>query len=197
MPSAVPSSGSPLVQRNLGYDAASRFLSVTTGTNSATYSYLDNSPLVGQIFFRNGNGLRMTTTKSYDFLNRLTAISSVPSASSVVNFGYSYNNANQRTSRSETGGSYWNFSYDSLGQVTSGHKYFYDNKPVLPREIKACSGAPVLVDIGVWAISVTFTSSGARWIDVFTWGWRATFASGSSNTSVAPSSPRRPGVPSS
>jgi hypothetical protein len=37
----------------------------------------------------------MTTTKNWDLLNRLTQTSSVPSASSAVNFNYRYN-ANQR-----------------------------------------------------------------------------------------------------
>src|SRR5437764_4098114 len=41
------------------YDDSSRPLSVATGTNSATYSYLANSPLVEQILFTNGSALRM------------------------------------------------------------------------------------------------------------------------------------------
>jgi hypothetical protein len=48
--------------------------------NTATYSHLANSPLVGQIVFANYGSTRMTTTKQYDYLNRLTAISSSPSA---------------------------------------------------------------------------------------------------------------------
>ncbi|SPE59571.1 hypothetical protein SBV1_3310002 [Verrucomicrobia bacterium] len=77
-----------------GYDAASRLQSVSDGAgNSVTYSYLANSLLVSQISFTNSSALRMTTTKQYDFLNRLTSISSVPSASSAVSFSYSYNNA--------------------------------------------------------------------------------------------------------
>jgi len=75
------------------YDSASRLQSVRTRTNSAKYSYVANSPLVGQIFFTNGSTLRMTTSKTFDFLNRLTSISSVPSAASVVNVEYSYNAA--------------------------------------------------------------------------------------------------------
>jgi len=72
----------------------------------------------------------MTTTKSYDYLNRLTAISSTPSAAAVVSFNYSYNQANQRTKDTLVDNSYWNCNYDALGQVTSGHKYFYDHTPV-------------------------------------------------------------------
>ena len=45
------------------------------GANTATYSYLANSPLVSQIAFQQNGTNRMTTTKSYDNLNRLTQIS--------------------------------------------------------------------------------------------------------------------------
>ena len=72
----------------------------------------------------------MTTAKSYDYLNRLTSISSVPSASSAVNFNYNYNNANQRVQSALVDGSYWSYNYDSLGQVTSGKKYWADGTPV-------------------------------------------------------------------
>jgi hypothetical protein len=56
----------------------------------------------------------MTTTKSYDFLNRL--LSSVGStgaspvtvdASSTVSFNYAYNDANQRTRVNMADGSFW------------------------------------------------------------------------------------------
>lgn len=74
----------------------------------------------------------MTTSKSYDYLNRLTQISSQPGASGLppMAFNYSYNPANQRTQDKLAEGSYWVYQYDSLGQVISGHKYFYDNTPV-------------------------------------------------------------------
>jgi len=72
----------------------------------------------------------MTTTKQYDFLNRLTSTSSVPSASSAVSFSYSHNSANQRTRAAEADGSYWVYTYDPLGQVISGHKFWSDESPV-------------------------------------------------------------------
>ena len=97
---------------------------------SAHYTYLDNSALVGQISFKQGANVRMTTGKQFDALNRLTQISSVPSASSAVSFTYSYNDSNQRTAVRLNDGNYWRFGYDSLGQVTSGHKYFSDQAPV-------------------------------------------------------------------
>jgi RHS repeat-associated protein len=112
------------------YDNASRLQTVSDGTNNATYTYLANSPLVSQIAVKSNTVSRMTAIKSYDYLNRLTTISSAPSASSAVSFSYVYNNANQRTRRSDSDTSYWVYQYDSLGQVTSGKKYLGDGTPV-------------------------------------------------------------------
>ena len=39
----------------------------------------------------------MTTTKSYDFLNRLSAMTSAAGGSNVVVFNYANNTPNQRT----------------------------------------------------------------------------------------------------
>lgn len=74
----------------------------------------------------------MTTTKQYDDLNRLTQVSSQPGAAGLpaVAFNYNYNPANQRTQDKLADGSYWVYGYDTLGQVISGHKYFYDKTPV-------------------------------------------------------------------
>jgi RHS repeat-associated protein len=115
-----------------GYDNASRLATVSDGTNNAAYSYLANSPLVGQITFKSNSVTRMTTTKSYDYLNRLTSISSVGGASSAspISFNYNYNNANQRVRSTLVDNSYWVYNYDALGQVISGCKYFYDHTPV-------------------------------------------------------------------
>jgi RHS repeat-associated protein len=109
-----------------GYDAASRLASVSDGTNSATYSHLGNSPLVGQIVFASNGVTTMTTSKQDDYLNRLSAISSSPSNS----FAYLYNAANQRTMDRLADGSYWRYGYDALGQVTAGNKFWVDETPV-------------------------------------------------------------------
>jgi RHS repeat-associated protein len=109
-----------------GYDNASRLANVSDGTNGATYSYLANSSLVGQITFQQSGATRMTTAKQYDYLNRLSSISSTPSNS----FAYQYNAANQRIMNQLADGSYWRYGYDALGQVTSGNKYWVDETPV-------------------------------------------------------------------
>ena len=124
--------GTAFVSDSFSYDSASRLQTVTDNGSgsSATYSYLANSPLVGQIAFANGGQTRMTTTKQYDYLNRLTSISSVPSAAAVVSFAYQYNSANQRTAVTNADGSRWSYGYDALGQVTNGVKRWGDNSLV-------------------------------------------------------------------
>ena len=72
----------------------------------------------------------MTTTKVYDFLNRLTSISSAPAAASSISYSYNYNPANQRMRSTLADGSAWEYVYDSLGQVVSGHKFLADGTPV-------------------------------------------------------------------
>ena len=126
-------SGSALTWQSYGYDNASRLSLVTDNTGgtpySAGYSYIANSPLVSQIIFKQGTTTRMTTSKSYDYLNRLTSIGSVASGG-TNSFAYSYNSANQRTGVTNADSSKWVYGYDSLGQVTSGKKYWNDGTAV-------------------------------------------------------------------
>lgn len=126
---AVGLSGQSSTLVQYGYDGAGRLLNVTNGSSVITYSYVDFSPLVHQITYAQ-NGARMTTTKQYDFLNRLTSISCAPSAASAVSFNYNYNAANQRIRDTLADGSYWIYQYDSLGQVISANKYWSDQTPV-------------------------------------------------------------------
>ncbi len=78
----------------------------------------------------------MTTTKQYQFLNRLQSSSSSPASSSSISFSYSYNAANQRIRRTDADGSYWRYEYDALGQVRSGRKYWSDSTPVAGQQFE-------------------------------------------------------------
>jgi RHS repeat-associated protein len=113
-----------------GNDSASRLLTVTSGNNTATYSYLANSPWVGQIAFANNGTVTMTTTKQYDYLNRLTGIQSGTGVAPVSSFSYAYNSANQRTLVTNINNSHWVYQYDRLGQEISGKKCWSDGTPV-------------------------------------------------------------------
>jgi RHS repeat-associated protein len=130
-------SSTPLIQQSFAYDAASRLQSVSDGNNnSAAYSYVANSPLVGQIAFTNSSAWRMTTAKQYDYLNRLAAISSAPSGASALSYSYQYNSANQRARTTLADGSSWLYTYDPLGQVIAGDKYWADQTPVAGQQFQ-------------------------------------------------------------
>ena len=96
---------------------------VGDGNQTATYSYLANSPLVDQITFDQSGTNRMTSTKAYDYANRLTSMSHADGQSAVLaSYAYGYNAANQRTNVTHADSSSWTFGYDDLGQVSSGKK---------------------------------------------------------------------------
>lgn len=70
--------------------------------------------------FRHNGSVRLKTTRTFDQLNRLQAITHLrtPNAGVAVssNYGYTLNDANQRTAMTQPNGQTWNWSYDSLGQ---------------------------------------------------------------------------------
>jgi RHS repeat-associated protein len=123
--------GSNLTIVTNNYDTGGRLSLIGDGTNSATYSYLANSPLVSQILFQQNGSNRMTMKQGFDNLNRLTGITNAnPSSVTLDKHTYAYNSANQRTAVTQTDNSVWSFGYDALGQVTSGRKYWGDSSPV-------------------------------------------------------------------
>jgi RHS repeat-associated protein len=72
----------------------------------------------------------MAAAKQFDFLNRLLAISNLPFAGPALGFNYANNSANQRTSVTNSDGSYWVYQYDNLGQVIAGIKHWSDGTVV-------------------------------------------------------------------
>ncbi len=124
-----------LLLQNFSFDAASRLANASQGTASAAYAYWANSGsnLVHTITFTNSGQPVMTTTKSYDTLDRLTStVSTVANSTTPVSgFNYTYNAANERIRADVAAdGSHWTYGYDGLGQVTLGSRQWSDNTPV-------------------------------------------------------------------
>ena len=118
-----------------GFDAAGRLQTVTDGTNAATYSYLANSRLLGQIAYARSGQTVMIRTNQYDALNRLVKTETQDAQQGVLaSFAYGLNAAHQRTSVTNAAGAYWVYQYDSLGQVTSGRRYWANGTPVLGQQ---------------------------------------------------------------
>jgi RHS repeat-associated protein len=109
-----------------------RLETITAGSLTHTYTYHPQSALIDTLTQKRSGTAVLTTTKTFDKLNRLSGISSVSSVPSVVNSAaYAFNGANQRTRLTEADGKFWDFGYDALGQVTAGTKKLADSTPVL------------------------------------------------------------------
>ena len=126
---ALGQNGTYPVQQSFGYDAY-RLKTATDGMSTATYDYTANSPLVSQIAFAYNGSNRLTTVKQYDGLNRTISVQNTTNGLTVASYGYQYNQANQRTSVTLADNSQWRYGYDSLGQATSGKRYWSDSTPV-------------------------------------------------------------------
>jgi len=97
-----------------------------------SYTYLGNSRLVSQISLKQNTTSRMVVSRQFDYLDRLLQVSSVPQGANQLPWvqGYGLNAASQRIRLNLSDSSYWVYHYDSLGQVTSGKRYWSDGTPV-------------------------------------------------------------------
>lgn len=129
--SAVAVYGKPTTLNAYTYDAANRLATVGDGTHSATYSYIANSHLIGDIVYKEYTTPRMTAVRKYDRMNRLQSIVSTPAGANELPlaYHYRYNDANQRI-RVNSSDAYWVYQYDALGQVISGKRFWNDGTPV-------------------------------------------------------------------
>ncbi len=105
------------------YDGLSRLASVGDGTHRADYAYRAAAPgEVEGINFYTGETAVTGTVKTFDRLRRLASVLHraggvalpVPQAS----FAYTHNAARQRVRVDLADASYWEYTYDALGQVT-------------------------------------------------------------------------------
>jgi RHS repeat-associated protein len=121
-----------------GYDEGGRLQHVSDGTYSARYDYLAHSPLWQTLTFKQNSTPRATTTRQFDFLDRLQSISTAPAGASAnpLAFAYAYNLANQRVRRTDPDTGYWVYEYDDLGQVISGRKHWSDGTPVAGQQFE-------------------------------------------------------------
>jgi RHS repeat-associated protein len=80
----------------------------------------------------------MTTTRTFDKLNRLWTMASTPAGNPTrpLRYEYNYNDANQRVNVLHGDGSYWVYNYDRLGQVASAKKFWNDGTPVAGQQFE-------------------------------------------------------------
>lgn len=112
-----------LHSQEFGYGAASRLESIAAGDDEVGYTYSANSPLVETVTFSHSGTLVMSTTKSYDYANRLLETESVVTSGTVSRHQYEYTTLNQRNRVDLADGGYWLYTYNSKGELTNGTRY--------------------------------------------------------------------------
>ncbi len=117
-----------------GYDRASRLAGVTNGSAFAAYTYSADRGQWSKLQMGLSGTNRLTTSRVYDKVDRLTWLTNAYASTDV--FGFAFNAAGQMTRRDEPDGAYWIYTYDSLGQVTSGKKYWSDSSPVAGQQFE-------------------------------------------------------------
>lgn len=134
----VSANTAPEINQNYGYDTAGRLQTVSDGSYSATYAYHANSRLISTVTSKQSTTPRLTVSRNYDRLNRLQSIQNTPATAGQLPdlSAYGYNDANQRVRRTLADGSYWVYTYDALGQVTSGKRYWNDGTPVASQQFE-------------------------------------------------------------
>ena len=118
----VTSGGSYLTWSMNTYDAASRLLAVGDGAVNANYSYLANPPLAEQITFKQSVTTRMTTTRQYDSLNRLTNQTSAPTGMDAGSYDQQGNLVSDGRWTNRWDGENRLISMESLGSAPAGSK---------------------------------------------------------------------------
>ena len=120
--------GTAIASAAYAYDGMSRLATVSDGANTAAYSRIPGSSLLNTTLLRQGSDGQavLTVDRDYDNLNRLTSISSSVSIGVhpwLKSYSYEYNTLDKRIKTTLADGSYWEYAYDSLGQVVSAVKH--------------------------------------------------------------------------
>lgn len=115
-----------LASQTYTYDPASRLSTISSGAQTATYTYHPTRGLLTGTTFTGGTSI----TRTHDALGRLESITNSPAAGAPRGHAYALNNLHQRTRATREDGSYWSYGYNDRGELESGKKYWADNTPV-------------------------------------------------------------------
>lgn len=118
--SDTASSGNATHSVGYTYRTDSRLDQVSTGTESATYSYLASSDAIGNLDFKSGGTTRLSTNRVHDASDRLESITHTYGAE-TQSFGVTeFDSMNRRKKIAREDGTHWDYSYNDKGEVTSG-----------------------------------------------------------------------------
>jgi RHS repeat-associated protein len=121
----------PLVSADYTYLPGHGLNTVSSGQQSAAYSYVENSALVRSMGFKTGGATVLTSTWQYDFLNQLTGLTALGAQGQPLDsHGYALNAVSQIANAANADGTHWNYGYDNRGQVTAARKSWADGTDV-------------------------------------------------------------------
>ena len=103
------------------YDSVSRLREISQASHAATYAYTPNTGDIASITLSANGVTRLTSTKNYDQRGRLASVNHTI-GSTALGHSYGYNSADQRTRATREDGSYWDYAYDTLGQINNAVK---------------------------------------------------------------------------
>ncbi|MBN1670084.1 MAG: hypothetical protein JXR37_03580, partial [Kiritimatiellae bacterium] len=127
--------GATVSEQTYAYDPdTGRLAGVSGAGHTVAYTYAQDGVSVAGLAHRTGGHARLATSRAMDGFGRITAMASQPSAGDAMSFAYRYNGAGQRERTTMADGSYWEYAYDTLGQLTSGRKHFADGREVAGRQ---------------------------------------------------------------
>ena len=103
------------------YRTDSRLDQVSTGIESATYSYLPNSDLIEDFVFKSGGITRLSTHRAYDTSSRLEGTTHTYDGAKTQSFDVTeFDSMNRRKKIAREDGTRWDYGYNDKGEVTSG-----------------------------------------------------------------------------
>lgn len=123
------SAAAPGWAHNTGYayDGASRLRAVSARNREVRYGYAPGSSQVESTTFFTGGKQVLQSSWAWDHLDRIQAIDHRGAATGIhQSFSYAYNAAGQRIRATREDGGYWEYAYDSLGQLSAAKERLAD-----------------------------------------------------------------------
>ncbi|HWB05279.1 MAG TPA: RHS repeat-associated core domain-containing protein [Verrucomicrobiales bacterium] len=127
---AVTGSGGTVPSQSYSYDTLTGELSTISttgpglsGTATAAYAYRTGTRQIASVTFAESATTRLTQTRAYDDLHRLTGVTSqTPGPVDLAASSYTLDDAGRRSSTLLADGTWWKYTYDDHGQVLSAER---------------------------------------------------------------------------
>ncbi len=119
---AVSGSGGTVPAVSYGYDALTGEPAlIASGTASAAYTRRTGTRQIESVTFADSSTTRLTQTRTYDDLHRLTGVTSQNGAPLAAS-GYTLDVSGRRARTVLADGTWWQYTYDTHGQVTAAER---------------------------------------------------------------------------